>query len=137
MIAKTLIDLNLYRSDFGMLVIASAVFNDLFGWIIFAAILALLGGSPGGLATLYWAVPMVLISELPSIDTSEITRLARHPMNSRQRAYSPRKVVRQSSADRMFCMVRLCQGFAMSLPRRLAAAPTWRRRYCVKVRRLA
>jgi len=35
-IAKTLMDLNLYRSDLGMLVVAAAVFNDLVGWIIFA-----------------------------------------------------------------------------------------------------
>lgn len=45
-IAKTLMDLNLYRSDLGMMVIAAAVFNDLVGWIIFAVILGMLG--PGG-----------------------------------------------------------------------------------------
>lgn len=42
-IAKTLMDLNLYRSDLGMMVIAAAVFNDLVGWIIFAVILGMLG----------------------------------------------------------------------------------------------
>lgn len=42
-IAKTLMDLNLYRSDLGMLVVAAAVFNDLVGWIIFAIILGMLG----------------------------------------------------------------------------------------------
>jgi Kef-type K+ transport system membrane component KefB len=42
-IAKTLMDLNLYRSDLGMLVVAAAVFNDLVGWIIFAVILGMLG----------------------------------------------------------------------------------------------
>lgn len=42
-IAKTLMDLNLYRSDLGMMVIAAAVFNDLIGWIIFAVILGMLG----------------------------------------------------------------------------------------------
>jgi mannitol/fructose-specific phosphotransferase system IIA component (Ntr-type) len=36
-------DLNLYRSDLGMLVVAAAVFNDLVGWIIFAVILGMLG----------------------------------------------------------------------------------------------
>ena len=42
-IAKTLMDLNLYRSDLGMLVVAAAVFNDLVGWIIFAVILGMIG----------------------------------------------------------------------------------------------
>lgn len=44
-IAKTLMDLGLYRSDLGMVVIASAVFDDLTGWIIFAVILAMMGQS--------------------------------------------------------------------------------------------
>jgi len=39
-------DLNLYRSDLGMLVVAAAVFNDLVGWIIFAVILGMLGTGP-------------------------------------------------------------------------------------------
>lgn len=42
-IAKTLMDLNLYRSDFGMVVMAAAIFNDLFGWISFAMILGMIG----------------------------------------------------------------------------------------------
>jgi Kef-type K+ transport system membrane component KefB/mannitol/fructose-specific phosphotransferase system IIA component len=42
-IAKTLMDLNLYRSDVGMVVIAAAVFDDLAGWMIFAVILSLMG----------------------------------------------------------------------------------------------
>ncbi len=46
-IAKTLMDLDLYRSDLGMMVIAAAVFNDLFGWIIFAVILGMLGTGGG------------------------------------------------------------------------------------------
>ncbi|TLM66578.1 MAG: cation:proton antiporter [Deltaproteobacteria bacterium] len=45
-IAKTLMDLNLYRSDLGMLVVAAAVFNDLVGWIVFAVILGMLGTGP-------------------------------------------------------------------------------------------
>jgi mannitol/fructose-specific phosphotransferase system IIA component (Ntr-type) len=36
-------DLNLYRSDLGMLVVAAAVFNDLVGWIVFAVILGMIG----------------------------------------------------------------------------------------------
>ncbi|MFA7237892.1 MAG: cation:proton antiporter [Phycisphaeraceae bacterium] len=41
-IAKTLMDLNLYRTDLGMVVIAAAIFNDLIGWIIFAVILGMI-----------------------------------------------------------------------------------------------
>jgi len=42
-IARTLLDLNLYKSDLGMVVIAAAIVDDLLGWIIFAVILALIG----------------------------------------------------------------------------------------------
>lgn len=48
-IAKTLMDVNLYRSDFGMLVIAAAILNDVAGWIIFAVILGMM--SSAGAAT--------------------------------------------------------------------------------------
>lgn len=41
-IAKTLLDLNLYRSDLGMIVIAAAVLNDLCGWIVFAIVLGMM-----------------------------------------------------------------------------------------------
>jgi Kef-type K+ transport system membrane component KefB/mannitol/fructose-specific phosphotransferase system IIA component (Ntr-type) len=44
-IAKTLMDLNIYRTDLGMLVIASAVLNDLAGWLVFALILGMIGAS--------------------------------------------------------------------------------------------
>jgi Kef-type K+ transport system membrane component KefB len=42
-IAKILLDLNLYRTDMGMIIIAAAVLGDLAGWILFAVILGLLG----------------------------------------------------------------------------------------------
>ncbi|WP_432799873.1 cation:proton antiporter domain-containing protein [Poriferisphaera sp. WC338] len=41
-IAKILMDLNLAKSDMGMLIISSAMLNDLVGWIGFAIVLALL-----------------------------------------------------------------------------------------------
>jgi Kef-type K+ transport system membrane component KefB/mannitol/fructose-specific phosphotransferase system IIA component len=52
-IAKTLMDLGLYRSDLGMVVVSAAIFNDLLGWIVFAIILGLIGepaGSRGHIA---------------------------------------------------------------------------------------
>jgi Kef-type K+ transport system membrane component KefB/mannitol/fructose-specific phosphotransferase system IIA component (Ntr-type) len=42
-IAKTLMDLNLYRTDLGMIVISAAIFNDLLGWTIFALLLGMIG----------------------------------------------------------------------------------------------
>ncbi|MCP3176125.1 MAG: cation:proton antiporter [Desulfuromonadales bacterium] len=46
-IAKILMDLNIYRSDLGVTVVAAAVFNDLLGWLVFAVILGMLGASSG------------------------------------------------------------------------------------------
>ncbi|MFP4445202.1 MAG: cation:proton antiporter, partial [Desulfosudaceae bacterium] len=46
-IAKTLIDMDLYRSDLGMVVVSAAIFNDIVGWVIFALILGLMGEGAG------------------------------------------------------------------------------------------
>jgi Kef-type K+ transport system membrane component KefB len=46
-IAKTLMDLNLYRTDLGMIVISAAILNDLAGWTVFAVILGMLGEGTG------------------------------------------------------------------------------------------
>lgn len=46
-IARTLMDLNLFHTDFGMVIIAVAIFNDLCGWLIFAGILAVIGEGHG------------------------------------------------------------------------------------------
>lgn len=67
-IAKTLMDLNLYRSDLGMTVIAAAVLNDLAGWIIFALILGMMGttghaftaGETAGLTLLFTVLMLTL-----------------------------------------------------------------------------
>jgi Kef-type K+ transport system membrane component KefB len=44
-IAKTLMDLNLYRTDLGMVVVSAAVFNDLIGWTVFGLILGMMEGA--------------------------------------------------------------------------------------------
>lgn len=44
-IIKTLMDLKLYRGDFGMLVTAAATFDDLVGWVGFSIVLSLMGGA--------------------------------------------------------------------------------------------
>lgn len=48
-IAKTLMDLDLYRTDLGMVIISAAIFNDLIGWTIFALILGMMGTHDSGL----------------------------------------------------------------------------------------
>jgi Kef-type K+ transport system membrane component KefB/mannitol/fructose-specific phosphotransferase system IIA component (Ntr-type) len=48
-IAKTLMDLNLYRTDLGMVVVSAAVFNDLIGFTLFAIILGMIGTHTAGM----------------------------------------------------------------------------------------
>ena len=43
-IAKILIDLNLLRSEMGTVVMSSAMFDDLVGWILFSMILGMMNG---------------------------------------------------------------------------------------------
>jgi Kef-type K+ transport system membrane component KefB/mannitol/fructose-specific phosphotransferase system IIA component len=46
-IVRTLIDLRLYKTDLGMLIVAAAILNDLLGWIIFAGVLGLMSSRSG------------------------------------------------------------------------------------------
>jgi len=59
-IAKTLMDLNLFRTDIGMVVIAAAIFQDLAGWISFAVVLSLIGTGSGAGFSLGGTVVAVL-----------------------------------------------------------------------------
>ena len=45
-IAKTLMDLNLYRTDLGMIVMPAAVIQDVAGWCVFAVVLSMIGENP-------------------------------------------------------------------------------------------
>ena len=47
-IAKILLDLNLFRTDLGMLIMSSAMINDLLGWVGFAMVLALVAAPEVG-----------------------------------------------------------------------------------------
>ncbi|WP_459556551.1 cation:proton antiporter domain-containing protein [Lacunimicrobium album] len=67
-IAKTLMDLNLYRTDLGMLIVSAAIFNDVIGWTIFAIILGMMGTHGAGfpplliiLFTLLFAAAMLTV----------------------------------------------------------------------------
>lgn len=46
-IARILMDMNLFKTNIGMLIIASAMFNDLLGWLIFSFLLAVTGNHHG------------------------------------------------------------------------------------------
>lgn len=46
-IAKVLLDLQLFRTDIGTTIIAAAVINDIIGWLIFATVLAMMGTASG------------------------------------------------------------------------------------------
>jgi Kef-type K+ transport system membrane component KefB/mannitol/fructose-specific phosphotransferase system IIA component len=58
-IAKILLDLNLFRTDVGTTIVAAAILNDLLGWIIFALVLAMMGGQPGGLPV--WQIAVITL----------------------------------------------------------------------------
>ena len=47
-VAKTLMDLDLLRTELGVLVITSAMVNDLVGWIIFSVVLSMMGAGGHG-----------------------------------------------------------------------------------------
>jgi Kef-type K+ transport system membrane component KefB/mannitol/fructose-specific phosphotransferase system IIA component (Ntr-type) len=46
-IAKILIDLNIFKADLGMLIMSAAILNDLVGWMGFAVVMALIAPSRG------------------------------------------------------------------------------------------
>ncbi|MEW6654647.1 MAG: cation:proton antiporter, partial [Bacteroidota bacterium] len=48
-VARTLMDLNIFKTEIGFVIIAAAMLNDLVGWIIFSLILAMMNGGTSGL----------------------------------------------------------------------------------------
>lgn len=42
-IVRILMDMNLFKTQVGMVIVASAMFNDLFGWLIFSVVLSMAG----------------------------------------------------------------------------------------------
>ncbi|MCA0425948.1 MAG: cation:proton antiporter [Bacteroidetes bacterium] len=65
-IARTLMDLKLFRTRIGMIIIAAAMFDDLVGWILFSVVLGMMDQSGGGVdfvktlgLTLLYAIGML------------------------------------------------------------------------------
>lgn len=57
-IARTLMDLNLFKTKPGMIIISSAMVNDLTGWLIFSFILGMMGSQKSGYGV--WEVILFL-----------------------------------------------------------------------------
>lgn len=49
-IAKTLMDLNIFKTQVGFIIIAAAMFDDLIGWLVFSIILGMMGINDHGLS---------------------------------------------------------------------------------------
>jgi Kef-type K+ transport system membrane component KefB len=63
-IARILMDMNIYRTKLGMLIMASAMFNDLVGWLIFSVILAMMDNKGVGVGlgfTIFYVVAFGII----------------------------------------------------------------------------
>lgn len=60
-IAKILMDLNMFKSDMGMLIMSSAMVNDLLGWIGFAMVLAMILPEGQSALDLKFVIPATLV----------------------------------------------------------------------------
>jgi Kef-type K+ transport system membrane component KefB len=71
-IARTLMDLGLFRTKVGMIIIAAAMFDDIIGWLLFSVILGMLKSSTSighGFAftlglTIFYAVAMLTVGRI-------------------------------------------------------------------------
>jgi len=66
-IARTLMDLGIFKTRIGMIIIAAAMFDDLVGWILFSVVLGMMKGAVGhnfiftfGLTILYAAIMLTV-----------------------------------------------------------------------------
>jgi Kef-type K+ transport system membrane component KefB len=58
-ITRILMDLNLFKTKIGMIIIAAAIFDDLTGWLIFSFVLSLLG-QEGEITNIWFTIGMIL-----------------------------------------------------------------------------
>jgi len=57
-ITRILMDLNLFKTKIGMIIIAAAIFDDLTGWIMFSFVLSLMG-QPGEITSIWFTIGMI------------------------------------------------------------------------------
>jgi len=83
-IAKILLDMRLFHTDFGMLVLASAMINDLFGWIVFSIIVQLAStgafdmGFVAKTALLSIAVAIAILTAVRSLINQALPWIEKH-----------------------------------------------------------
>jgi len=83
-IAKILLDMRLFHTDFGMLVLASAMINDLFGWIVFSVIVQLAStgafdvGFVAKTALLSIAVAVTILTAVRALINQALPWIERH-----------------------------------------------------------
>jgi Kef-type K+ transport system membrane component KefB/mannitol/fructose-specific phosphotransferase system IIA component (Ntr-type) len=63
-IAKILMDLGVFRSDVGMVVVAAAIGNDIAGWIVFGVLLGMIGAGPAEGNALFTVLGLCLFAAL-------------------------------------------------------------------------
>lgn len=61
-IAKTLMDLKIFKTKIGLTIIAAAMFNDVVGWLIFSLILGMIGASKGNISLITTIVMIFLFT---------------------------------------------------------------------------
>ena len=75
-IARVLMDLNIFKSRMGMVIIASAMIIDILGWIIFTIILGMMGEDSGSLSIgQIIAVTLIFTATMLTIGRSVINRI--------------------------------------------------------------
>lgn len=58
-ITRILMDLNIFKTKIGMIIIAAAIFDDLTGWLVFSFVLSLMG-QEGEITSIWYTVGMIL-----------------------------------------------------------------------------
>lgn len=58
-ITRILMDLNIFKTKVGMIIIAAAIFDDLTGWLIFSLILSMMG-EEGEVSNVWYTISMIL-----------------------------------------------------------------------------
>lgn len=60
-IARILMDLNIFKTKIGMIIIAAAIFVDLAGWLVFSLVLSMLdGNADNGLGNIWYSIGMII-----------------------------------------------------------------------------
>ena len=85
-IAKVLLDLDLFRTDFGMLVPVAATVNNLLAWLIFSVVL---GGRAGGHSITYTTALTVGFVALTRTLERCVIRCLRNPVSVHLFARNP------------------------------------------------